>query len=324
MSQESKKTLEDVMKNTHLNSFQDWVKNFALNLPHIWKESSANDLGKIYSAKKGEKIAIVIGGGPSIKKHGHLDLLKKSNFKGSVVVVDRMLETVLKAGITPKKFPKFFVVSIEPYERIKKHYDSKTVKKFGPNIRAIFPVIISPKVANKARSVKIKIHWLHSLIDYQEGEKSFNQLSSIMIKAKSHHEGLPAIQTGGNVGTSAWFISWRILKCSTVCLIGINHGWEEDDPWDKIVSHGHEDPLKKVDEKNQIIKKSLKKIFNPDFNCTCILDPIYQFYSSALKEFISRSPDWVKTINATEGGSIFGKRITCITFKEFLNEFKAK
>jgi hypothetical protein len=37
-----------------------------------------------------------------------------------------------------------------------------------------------------------------------------------------------------------------------------------------------------------------------------------------LREFIIRSPDWVKTINATEGGSIFGKRIICKTFREFL------
>ncbi len=324
MNQKSKKTLEDVMKNVHLTSFDDWVKNFALNLSHIWSEASANDLKKIHPVENKKNIAIVIGGGPSIKKHNHLKILKKSNFKGSILVVDRMLKTVLEAGVTPKKFPKFFVISIEPYERIKKHYSGKIIKKFGPGIKAIFPVIVSPKVANQARISKIKIHWLHSLIDFQEGEKSFNKLSSTMIRAKSHHEGLPAIQTGGNVGTSAWFVSWRILNCSTICLIGINHGWEEDDSWDKIISHGHEDPSKNVDKTNLSIKNSLKKIYNPDFNCTCILDPIYQFYSSALKEFILRSPLSINTINATEGGSIFGKRITSMTFKKFLNKFDGK
>ena len=322
MNQKSKKTLDDLLKNIHLDSFENWVKNFALNLSHIWTEPSANDLKKI--VKNTKKVAIVIGGGPSIKKHNHLDLLKKSNFNGSIVVVDRMLKTVLEAGITPKKFPKFFVVSIEPYQRIKKHYNAKIIKRFGPNIKAIFPVIISPKVANQVRKSKIKIHWLHSLIDLQEGEKSFNQLSSIMIRAKSHHEGLPAIQTGGNVGTSSWFISWRILKCSTVCLIGINHGWEEDDSWDKIITHGHEDPSKNTDKISSTVKNSLKKVYNPDFNCISILDPIYQSYSAALKEFISRSPLSINTINATEGGSIFGKRITSMTFEKFLNKFGGK
>ena len=322
MNQKSKKTLDVLLKNIHLTSFEDWVKNFALNLSHIWTEPSANDLKKI--VKDTKKVAIVIGGGPSIKKHNHLDLLKKSNFNGSIVVVDRMLKTVLEAGITPKKFPKFFVVSIEPYQRIKKHYNAKIVKRFGPSIKAIFPVIVSPKVANQVRKSKIKIYWLHSLIDLQEGEKSFNQLSSIMIRAKSHHEGLPAIQTGGNVGTSSWFISWRILKCSTICLIGINHGWEENDSWDKIITHGHEDPSKNTGKISSTVKNSLKKVYNPDFNCISILDPIYQYYSAALKEFISRSPLSINTINATEGGSIFGKRITSMTFEKFLNKFGGK
>jgi len=51
-----------------------------------------------------------------------------------------------------------------------------------------------------------------------------------MIKTKKNSHGLPAIQTGGNVRTSSWFISWRILKCSMATLVGINHGWKDDDP----------------------------------------------------------------------------------------------
>ena len=49
------------------------------------------------------------------------------------------------------------------------------------------------------------------------------------------------------------------------------------------------------------------------------MDPLFQFYSEALKEFIFRSPQWVKTINATEGGSIFGNRIKSMKFSDFLN-----
>ena len=52
------------------------------------------------------------------------------------------------------------------------------------------------------------------------------------------------------------------------------------------------------------------------------MDPIYQFYSNALKEFISRSPKWLTTINATEGGSIFGERIISMKFSEFLEKYQ--
>ena len=54
-----------------------------------------------------------------------------------------------------------------------------------------------------------------------------------MVRAKNHTNGLPALQTGGNVGTSSWFVSWKILQCNVVALIGINHAWEEDDPLEK-------------------------------------------------------------------------------------------
>ena len=53
----------------------------------------------------------------------------------------------------------------------------------------------------------------------------------------------------------------------------------------------------------------------------CILDPIFQYYSAGLKEFIFRSPQEIKTINATEGGCIFGDRIESMKLEEFLIKF---
>ena len=318
---EVKISLEKVMERIHLISYDDWVKNFALNLTNIWKESSAAELTPTNSKTK-LKSAIVIGRGPSVKKKGHLEMLAKSNFSGAIICCDGALITTLKAGVTPDKFPNFYVVSIDPYPPIKKFYDDKIVDKYGDKIKGVFSTIVKPTTIEKARKSGIKIHWLHSLFDYEEGKKSFNQISASMVRAKNHSEGLPAIQTGGNVGTSSWFIAWRILKCPTVALIGINHGWNEDDPWEKIISHGS-DFVKTdvIDRKNPSFKKLFKKIYNPDFNCNCILDPIFQFYSSALKEFIAASPEWLDTINATEGGSIFGDRIIGIPFNTFLEKY---
>ena len=162
---------------------------------------------------------------------------------------------------------------------------------------------------------------VHSLFDYNEGKKSFNYISSLIIRAKNHLKGLPAIQTGGNVGTSSWFAAWMILKCSTVALIGINHGWEEDDSWDTITRHGLDNNSIDIDKNSPNFQKLFPKVFNPDIGKYCILDPIFQFYSTAFKEFISRSPLWLTTINATEGGSIFGNRIKSMPFAQFLKEY---
>ena len=316
-----KDEMEESMKKIHYQSFDDWVQHFAINLENIWNESSAKDLEPDKNPKQKNNLAVVIGRGPSIKKHGHLELLAQSNYNGSIVCTDGSLINVLKAGITPEKFPKFYVVTIDPYQFIEQHFDDPIIAKFGSKINGVFSIITHPKVVSLARNAGIKIHWLHTLFDYNEGKKSFNHISSMMVRAKNHVNGLPAIQTGGNVGTSSWFVAWRILKNDTVALIGINHGWEDEGVSEMIKLH-----QRKITKDNaEIIKKDdpkyknyFKKIHNPDFNCDAIVDPLYQFYRMALLEFISRSPSWLTTINATEGGSIFGKRIESMKFGDFL------
>ena len=312
---------ESVLQEIHYKSYDQWIKNFALNLPNIWKESSASYIKQMSSNAKKNSSAIVIGRGPSIKKHNHLELLANSDYTGSILCCDGALINTLKSGVTPDKFPKFYVVSIEPYERITKFYDDPIVDKYGDKISAIFPTIAASSTVERARFAGMKIFWLHLLFDYNEGKKSFNHISSLMVRSKQHSNGLPGIQTGANVGTSCWFIAWKVMNIANVGLIGINHGWEEDDSWEKILCHGNFDLLKNIDQNDPSLKQLFKKIHNPEFNCNCILDPVFQFYSSALKEFISRSPEWVNTINATEGGSIFGDRIVCTKFHEFLQKY---
>jgi len=323
-SKELQSSMEDIIKKKQYENFDSWVTNFASNLPNIWNENSAKKLNlKIQNFEKEKNSAIVIGRGPSINKFEHLKLLAESNYQGNIVCSDGILSNALKAGVTPDKFPKFFVVTIDPYPFVKKHYEHEIIKSYGSKIKGIFTVITNPEVVEKARDAEIQIHWLHSLFDYNEGKKSFNNLSALMIRAKNIEHKLPAIQTGGNAGTAAWFISWQILKCSTVALIGINHGHEEDDPLETIIYHNNKEELSEgVDRDSITFQKLYKKVYNPDFNCICILDPLYQFYSEALKEFISRSPDWLTTINATEGGSIFGDRIKSMKFKNFLEKYE--
>ena len=318
MKNSNQSVLEKVMKDTH-KDYEKWINNFTLNLENIWKENSAGELS--ITNMENQSSAIVIGGGPSLTSKNHLEILAESNYKGTIIVVDRVLKKALDKGVTPEKFEKFFVTSIEPYDRIKLHFDHKIIDEFGEKIKSIFPVISSPKTISRVKEAGIKIHWFHPLIDYNEGIKSFNGITARMVKAKKNM-GLPALQTGGNVGTTSWFIGWQILKCSTIGLIGMNHGWGEDDNPEKIITHGHENPEAIVD--SSVTKMIFTKIYNPDFDCYCIMDPIYQFYSNALKEFISRSPEWLSTINATEGGSIFGKKIISMQLLDFLKKNNGK
>ena len=324
----SQKLIEESMAKLHYESFNDWIENFAINLPNIWNESSAKKLSPNNDLEQKDHVAIVIGRGPSIDEKNHLQLLANSDFKGSIICCDGKLIDVLNAGITPDKFPNFYVITIDPYPLAKKFYDDEIIKKYGTKINGIFSTIVNPEVVEQARKSGIKIHWVHSLFDYNEGKKSFNQISALMVRAKNHKNGLPAIQTGGNVGTSAWFVAWKILKNNVVGLIGINHSWQETDSWEKIISHGRtaqanvygENISVEMNQDNPEFNKLFKKIYNPEFDCSGIVDPLFQFYSEALKEFISRSPSWLSTINSTEGGVIFGNKIKCIKFQNFLDK----
>lgn len=313
---------EAILKNRAYEEYELWISNFALNLNDIWDEQSASILS-LSGSSDADKHAIVIGKGPSINKKNHLKLLAQSNFSGSIICCDGKLIDTLKSGVTPDKFPKFYVVTVDPLSSIKRNYDDPIVDKYGSGIKAVFSVVSHPDAVRRARKSGMKIHWMHSLVDYNEGKKSFNYITSVMVRAKNHSNGLPAIQTGANVGTSSWFVGWKILKCNKIALIGINHGWEEDDPWDLILSHtlnNNELPTEpiEIDKSSESFKKLFPKLYNPDLDSYFILDPIFQLYRSALLEFIERSPDWLYTYNATEGGSIFGSRVKNITLKEFL------
>ena len=322
-SKATNRKIEESMKKIHHDSYDNWVQNFAMNLDNIWKEPSAKEITEVNESvlEKEKPSAIVIGRGPSLKKMNLLKLLSESNFKGKIVCCDGALIDTLKAGVTPEKFPNFYVVTIDPIEEVKKFYDEDIVDKYGSQIKGIFTVISHPLVVERARKSGIKIYWMHTLFDYDEGKKSFNYISALLVRTKKHVNGLPAIQTGGNVGTSSWFVSWKILKCPKVILIGLNHGWEEDDSRETIIRHGLKHLSTNIKENDYNFEKLFPKIFNPDIKKYCVLDPIFQFYSTAFKEFISRAPSWVTTINATEGGSIFGKGIKSSTFEEVLKNY---
>jgi len=313
-------TIERIFQKTTTQRYYDnWVRNFALNIENIWKGRSAKELSEISSKDKVNSPAIVIGRGPSLEKNNHLELLANSNYKGAIICTDGILKKALDSGVTPEKFPNFYVVTIDTNEPILKFYSHDIVKKYGKKIKCLLSTTVPPTTYDAIKNSGMEIFWLHTLFDYNKGKTSFNYIAGIITRAKNHEKGLSAIQTGGNVGTSSWVISWSILKCSPVALIGIDHGYPDDMSWEEI-DKIHKLP-EGIDKTSPMFKKAYPIVYNPEFKTNCKQDPIFQYYSNALKEFIPRALKWVKTVNATEGGAIFGEGIECMTFKNFLKKF---
>jgi hypothetical protein len=313
-NESTKEKIERIFQKTTLDRYYDeWIQNFTINLEHIKNESSVREL--IPNSINLTSSALVIGRGPSIQKRNHLEILSKSNYNGTILCTDGSLINVLKSGITPDKFKNFFVITIDTQERQKKLYDNPIVQKYGNQIKCILSSTVSPHTYNIVKGSGMKIFWIHTLVDYDKGKSSFNYITSVMSKTAKNPKGLPAIQTGGNVGTTAWVIAWNILKHSHVGLIGIDHGYYSDE-------RSSDDHFLPNNENNKIeFKKAYPTIYNPIFNVTCTQDPIFQYYSNALKEFIVKASKYVTTINATEGGAIFGDGIQCTTLKFFIDNY---
>ena len=321
------KILEKVFEQKNYDVyFDDWIKNFRDNLTHIQNGNSARNL----IPKDGYSSAIVIGAGPSLKKYDHLKILANSKFDGAIICCDSALSKTLESGVTPEKFQNFFVVVIDTQSHQKQFFEKPIIKKFGSKIKCILSTTVHPSTYKAIIDSNMEVYWIHALFDYGKGKTSFNYISGMLSRSEKNEKGFPGIQTGGNVGTSAWTLSWNILKCPEVALIGLDHSYpiQKDGEID-INSVGRTHPilhdiLEKIqsnDDDSESAKKAFPIDYNPDFDCHYIQDPVFLYYSNALKEFILKTQNKVKTINATQGGAIFGNGIYSMKFKDYLDQY---
>ena len=96
--------IERIYENLHYKkNYEEWVQNFALNLPDIWNELSARELTPEFEPLEQQHSAIVIGAGPSLKQHNHLEILAKSDYNGSIICTDRSLvpEVIFRSTSMP-------------------------------------------------------------------------------------------------------------------------------------------------------------------------------------------------------------------------------
>ncbi len=142
------------------------------------------------------KRAIVIGAGPSLNEYEHLELIAESNFEGYILVTDKALQFALEKGITPDKFPNYYVISAEDRKNVNEMFSNPIVKRYSEKINLLY-------------------FWKPKEIYPIAREFGFNlQL----------YEGYEFCLFG-NSGGIAWFVAWNFLHCNTVILVGMDHSW---------------------------------------------------------------------------------------------------
>ena len=308
-----------IQKNT-ANMIDLWMYNFARNTNDFLNGNSVRKLNvfndKSIKNHKSKNSAIVIGAGPSVKNNNHLELLSKSHYKGTIVCTDRMLIPCLKNGITPKKFPNFYVLTIEPKDVTLKFYNDPIVKKYHKGIITILSTCTEHETVEIIKKNNLEIFWFHPLIDDYRKSGSINKIMNLMSKSKLNPPGFPGLQTGGNVGCFSWIFSWAILGCSPISLIGLDLGHNADTPLKK--TRHYNEYLRIFNNNKTEAGKYFKIIKNTDLGIEVLSDPVFDFYREAFLDLVKRSPKWVKTINCTEGGSLFGNSIKNMKFVDVL------
>ena len=302
-----------------------WMYNYARNISDILDGNSVRLLSVFKNNSKSMKnhkpnnSAIVIGGGPSVYENKHLETLANSNYKGAILCTDRMLVPCLKNGITPKKFPQFFVLTMDPYQITIKFYNDKIIKKHSKGISAIMSTCTIHDTIEICKNYGLNMFWFHPLIDDFRKQGSINKIMNMMSKSDKNPDGFSGLQTGGNIGCFSWIFSWAILGCSPVGLIGLNMGVDGDTPLEK--TQHYDQVLNHFDNDKSKVGKFYRKVFNEDLGTESLLDPVFDFYREAFLDLVVRVPRWTKTVNATEGGSLFGTGITNMRFVDFLNTY---
>lgn len=222
------------------------LANSTANLPHI--------VNSIRAVPERTERCLIISAGPSLYRAGMLDRIPRG-FDGTLVATDGAYIQCLRAGIVPD-----YVVTLDPHPtRMVRWFGDPELEKnmngddyfqrqdldvaFRENQAATnaenitlvdrhrAPLVIASTVAeNVARRTDLHMrYWFCPLVDDPVNPEG---LTHRMMQATD----LPAMNTGGTVGTAAWVFAHSILRSADIAVIGMDFGYYWDTPLEQTQS----------------------------------------------------------------------------------------
>ena len=307
------------------------LRNVKFNKKFL-KEGSS--IKKLLEYNNENKNAIVVGAGPSLRRHDQIKILKKYHKKFIIIACDGSLFYLLNNKIIPD-----LVVTFDPHptrvvrwfgdlsltkKKIKKddyfsRQDLETMfndeikinkriislfNKYAKKINIAIGTSSSKNVVKRLVSSKSKLYWWNPFLDEPEKKRSITRKIYKINR-------LPIINTGGNVGSTAWMLAESLFRCKKIALLGMDFAYYLDTP---LKSTQYYDRLKKFTNKNNI-KKFYTKVYNPNLKKSFYTDYVYSWYKKCFLEMIKNTNSI--TYNCTKGGIIFGKSIKWTSLKNF-------
>ena len=318
----------------------DWhkeriVQNSSNNVPHIEKTV------KQLSQPEGDKAnsAIVISAGPSLHYNDSLQILASSEYKGSIIAIDGSYVKCLKAGVIPD-----YDITLDPHPtRIvrwfgdpdfeknmegdnyfsrqdldidfrenslrQNHENIELINEHAAKTKLIIASTAPTNLVKRAEEAGFDMYWWMPLVDNPNSEGSLTRKMYELTK-------LPAINTGGNVGTAAWVFAQFWLKIKNIAVIGMDLGYRQDLPYN--MTQGYPELVQMLGEEN-ITSDLFPVIKNPDTGNTLYTDPTYYWYRKNTLDLIANSG--ATLYNCTGGGILFGDGVVSMDLKQFLSDY---
>jgi hypothetical protein len=304
------------------------------NTPEITNSLKALPLPVGKKAQSG----IVISAGPSIKRQKILQRILESNYEGTTVCVDGSYVSCLKAGLIPD-----YVVTLDPcgpriirwfgdpnfeenarnddyFERQDLDVDFREnsirhnnenielVNKHASKTIAIVATTADIQVVKRIKEAGFKSYWWNPLVDDPKSENS-------MTRRFYDSNRLPCMNTGGNVGTSAWVFALTRLKLKSIAMTGMDFGYYPDTPFEQTQSYY--ELLHRENYDKEKVKAYFKEYTFPLTNQLFYTDPLFYNYREHFFDLIKMDTD-KRTFNCSEVGILFNEYIRCITLDQFL------
>ena len=271
---------------------------------------------------------LIVSAGPSLVREGVLGRIHEAKFGGTLIATDGAYIQCLRAGIVPD-----YVVTLDPHPtRMVRWFGDPELEKnlngddyfsrqdldvaFRENQAATnaenitlvdrhrAPLVIASTVAeNVARRTDLhERYWFVPLVDDPANPEG---LTHRMMLATS----LPAMNTGGTVGTAAWVFAHSILKSENIAVVGFDYSYYDDLP------------LTQTQEWNMLKDEPNVGEFFPLLSTPwgmCRTSPTYWWYAHNLFDLLSAN-DAVIT-NCSEHGIIYGPNIKRRVLTDWLYE----
>jgi hypothetical protein len=309
------------------------LRNATANKKYI--EHSLRDITKSLSS-----CAIVISAGPSIHKKNSIKKIRDSKFNGVIIAVDGSYISCIKEGLIPD-----YLLTLDPHP-------SRIVRWFGDpdfelnsvnddyfsrqdldvsfrnnaseenslNIKLIDQyakhsdlVICSSSPENVVSRVHEagfkKVFWWNPLVDDPN-------LPESLTKKLFSINGLPCMNTGGNVGTAACVFASTILGIKRVAMVGMDFGYYLDLPYSQ--TQKYYELLERLGGDLSNLESHFPKGVYPQTGETFYTDATYLWYKNNFTDLLQFSTS--KFYNCTEGGMLYGKGIDCIPLQKFLKD----